>query len=190
MVCYINGKPAKKMYRKFNLPEEVAGDDYHSMVHVTARRYSRLKEEGQDYPDLILTDGGLAQVHATNEGLTAAGVSIPVFGLFKNDKHQTSGLIDAQGKEYELDRKPPLFFLLMRMQDEVHRYAITFHKQKRAKHNTESELDHIKGIGAATKTLLLKKFKSLKRIKEADIATLTEVVGASKAQLIKDYFND
>ena len=184
MVCYINGKPAKKMYRKFNLPEEVAGDDYHSMVHVTARRYSRLKEEGQDYPDLILTDGGLAQVHATNEGLAAAGVSIPVFGLFKNDKHQTSGLIDAQGKEYELDRKSPLFFLLMRMQDEVHRYAITFHKQKRSKAMTNSVFDGIAGLGEKRREKLESAYPTIDALLGASVAELSQIVPEESAEAL------
>ena len=121
------------MYRKFHLSEKDAGDDYHSMEEVVYRRYSRLKEEGSSYPDLILADGGLTQVHASLDGLKKAGVSIPVYGLFKNDKHQTSGIIDKDENVYPLDSKSPLFFLLMRMQDEVHRFAITFHKKERSK---------------------------------------------------------
>ncbi|MBQ4255096.1 MAG: excinuclease ABC subunit C, partial [Bacilli bacterium] len=118
MVCYINGEPAKKMYRRYHLEKKDAGDDYHSMVEVVSRRYSRLKEEGSSYPDLILTDGGITQVHATLEALAKVEVSIPVFGLYKNDKHQTEGLIDKDGNTYPLERKGRLFFLLMRMQDE------------------------------------------------------------------------
>ena len=181
MVCYINGKPAKKMYRKFNLPEEVAGDDYHSMVHVTTRRYSRLKEEGQSYPDLILTDGGLAQVHATKAGLTAAQVNIPVFGLFKNDKHQTSGLIDGYGKTYPIDPKSPLFFLLMRMQDEVHRYAITFHKQKRAKAMTNSVFDGIEGIGDKRREKLVSAYPTIDALLGASIAELSQIIPEESA---------
>ena len=118
-------------------------------------------------------------------------LDIPIAGLAKDNHHRTNELLfgfPAQVVGIEMDS--PLFKLLTQIQDEVHRFAITFHKQKRAKHNTESELDHIKGIGATTKMLLLNRFKSLKRIKEADIETLAEVIGASKAQLIKDYFND
>ena len=184
MVCYINGEPAKKMYRKFNLPEEVAGDDYHSMVHVTARRYSRLKEEGQSYPDLILTDGGLAQVHATKEGLSKAGVEIPVFGLFKNDHHQTSGLIDSEGKTYDLDRKSPLFFLLMRMQDEVHRYAITFHKQKRSKAMTNSVFDGIAGIGDKRREKLVSAYPSIDALLGASIAELAQIIPQDSAEAL------
>ena len=184
MVCYVNGAPAKKMYRKFNLPEEVAGDDYHSMVHVTTRRYSRLKEEGQSYPDLILTDGGLAQVHATKEGLAKAEVDIPVFGLFKNDKHQTSGLIDEEGKTYELDRKSPLFFLLMRMQDEVHRYAITFHKQKRSKAMTRSVFDGIPGLGDKRKEKLVSSYPTIDALLGASVSELAQIVPEESAKAL------
>lgn len=184
MVCYVNGVPAKKMYRKFNLPEEVAGDDYHSMVHVTHRRYARLKEEGQFYPDLILTDGGLAQVHATLEGLTKAEVDIPVFGLFKNDKHQTSGLIDKDGNTYELDRKSPLFFLLMRMQDEVHRYAITFHKQKRSKAMTNSLFDGIPGLGDKRREKLVSTYPSIDALMGASVAELSQIVPEESAKAL------
>ena len=186
MVCYINGQPAKKMYRKFNLPEEVAGDDYHSMVHVITRRYSRLKEERQDYPDLILTDGGLAQVHATLEGLNAAGVEIPVFGLYKNDKHQTSGLIDKDGKTYDLDRKSPLFFLLMRMQDEVHRYAITFHKQKRSKAMMTSVFDGIEGLGEKRREKLQSAYPTIDALLGASVAELSQIIPLSSAQALYD----
>ena len=184
MVCYVNGAPAKKMYRKFNLPEEVAGDDYHSMVHVTTRRYSRLREEGQSYPDLILTDGGLAQVHATKEGLARAEVDIPVFGLFKNDKHQTSGLIDGEGKTYELDRKSPLFFLLMRMQDEVHRYAITFHKQKRSKAMTRSVFDGIPGLGDKRKEKLVSSYPTIDALLSASVSELSQIVPEESAKAL------
>ena len=184
MVCYVNGAPAKQMYRKFNLPEEVAGDDYHSMVHVTSRRYSRLKEEGKEYPDLILTDGGLAQVHATLEGLGKAGVEIPVFGLYKNDRHQTSGLIDSSGKTYEIDRKSPLFFLLMRMQDEVHRYAITFHKQKRAKAMTQSVFDGIPGLGEKRREKLMRSYPSIDALLGASVAELSQIVPEESAKAL------
>lgn len=184
MVCYINGSPAKKMYRKFNLPEEVAGDDYHSMVHVVSRRYGRLKEEGESYPDLILTDGGLPQVHATEEGLNKAGVSIPVFGLYKNDKHQTSGLIDSQGKTYEMDRKSPLFFLLMRMQDEVHRYAISFHRQKRSKAMANSLFDDIPGLGAKRKEKLTATYPTIDALLGASIAELSQIIPEESAKLL------
>lgn len=112
MVCYINGEPIKGMYRKFHLEKEDAGDDYHSMVEVVRRRYRRLKEENAEYPDLILTDGGLTQVHATLEALNSIEAAIPVFGLYKNDKHQTEGIIDDDGVIYPIDSKSPLSFCL------------------------------------------------------------------------------
>ncbi len=184
MVCYINGKPAKKMYRKFHLSEDVAGDDYHSMVEVVKRRYGRIKEEGGENPDLILTDGGITQVHATLEALSAIEVKIPVFGLFKNDKHQTSGLIDTEGNTYELDRKSPLFFLLMRMQDEVHRFAITFHKQKRSKEMANSIFDGIEGIGAKRKEKLSAAYPSIDALLSASIAELSQIIPEPAAKAL------
>ncbi len=182
MVCYVNGKPAKKMYRKFHLSEEVAGDDYHSMVEVVKRRYGRIKEEGQENPDLILTDGGITQVHATLEALQAIEVDIPVFGLFKNDRHQTSGLIDKDGKEYPLDRKSPLFFLLMRMQDEVHRFAISFHKQQRSKKMASSIFDGIEGIGAKRKEKLAQAYPSIDALMGASVAELGQIIPEESAK--------
>ena len=182
MVCYVNGKPAKKMYRKFHLSEEVAGDDYHSMVEVVRRRYGRLKEEGGENPDLILTDGGITQVHATLEALGAIEVDIPVYGLYKNDRHQTSGLIDKDGNTYELDRRSPLFFLLMRMQDEVHRFAISFHKQKRGKQMANSIFDGIEGIGEKRKEKLNAAYSSVDALLDASIAELSQIIPEDSAK--------
>ena len=182
MVCYINGKPAKKMYRKFHLSEEVAGDDYHSMVEVVKRRYGRIKEEGGENPDLILTDGGITQVHATLEALASIEVEIPVFGLYKNDKHQTSGLIDSQGNTYELDRKSPLFFLLMRMQDEVHRFAISFHKQKRSKQMANSIFDGIEGVGEKRREKLNAAYPTIDALLSASIAELSQIIPEQAAK--------
>lgn len=181
MVCYINGEPAKKMYRKFHLSEQDAGDDYHSMVEVVARRYARLKDEGQSYPDLILTDGGLPQVHATLEGLKEVGVSIPVAGLYKNDKHQTEGLIDANGLTHPIDRKSRLFFLLMRMQDEVHRFAIAFHTARRSKAMVSSIFDGIPGIGAKRKEMLSRHYPSLDALLGASVAELGQLLPEAAA---------
>lgn len=176
MVCYINGEPAKKMYRKFHLSMQDAGDDYHSMVEVVSRRYSRLKEEGQSYPDLILTDGGLPQVHATLEALNNIGVSIPVAGLYKNDKHQTEGLIDSNGNTYPIDRKSRLFFLLMRMQDEVHRFAITFHVNERSKSMVSSIFDGVPGLGIKRKELLERHYPSIDSLLGASVAELSQLL--------------
>ena len=162
------------------------------MSEVVYRKYSRAIEEETPLPDLIITDGGKGQMEVVRKVIEdQLHLDIPIAGLAKDNHHRTNELLfgfPAQVVGIEMDS--PLFKLLTQIQDEVHRFAITFHKQKRAKHNTESELDHIKGIGTTTKMLLLNRFKSLKRIKEADIETLAEVIGASKAQLIKDYFND
>jgi excinuclease ABC subunit C len=167
MVCYINGEPAKKMYRKFHLSSEDAGDDYHSMIEVVTRRYSRLKEENLEYPDLILVDGGITQVRAALLGLEKAGVTIPVYGLYKNDKHQTEGIIDKDEVTYPLNNTSPLFFLLMRMQDEVHRFAITFHKSMREKHMKNSVFDNVPGIGEKRKEALRKHYPTIDSLKGA-----------------------
>jgi excinuclease ABC subunit C len=176
MVCYINGEPAKAMYRKFHLDEEDAGDDYHSMKEITYRRYKRLKDESQSYPDLILVDGGLTQVHACLEALSEAEVTIPVYGLYKNDKHQTEGIIDKNEKTYPLDSKSPLFFLLMRMQDEVHRFAITFHKKERSKAMNRSLFDEINGIGEKRKEVLRKHYPTIESLKGASLEELKQVL--------------
>ena len=184
MVCYINGEKAKKMYRKYHLREEDAGDDYHSMVEIVTRRYSRIKEEGGEYPDLILTDGGLPQVHATLEALDSLEIQIPVFGLYKNDKHQTEGLIDKDGNTYPLDRKSPLFFFLMRMQDEVHRYAISFHTLSRSKSMTKSILDDIPGLGDKRKALLRSHYPSLEEMLSASVDELSQLLPGEVADAV------
>ncbi len=175
LVVFINGMPNKKMYRKYHLSEEVSGDDYHSMAEVTYRRYKRLKEENSSFPDLILTDGGLPQVHASLEGLGKAGVAIPVYGLYKNDKHQTEGIIDENGNVYPIDNKSPLFFLLMRMQDEVHRFAINFHKNERSKKMLKSVFDDVEGLGEKRKEILRKHYPSLEDFKKASYEELSQL---------------
>ena len=191
-VVFIGGRKSKNDYRKYNIKTVIGPDDYASMSEVVYRNYSRASEEETPLPDLIITDGGKGQMEVVRKVIEdQLHLDIPIAGLAKDNHHRTNELLfgfPAQVVGIEMDS--PLFKLLTQIQDEVHRFAITFHKQKRAKHNTESELDHIKGIGTTTKMLLLNRFKSLKRIKEADIETLAEVIGASKAQLIKDYFND
>ena len=182
MVCYLNGSPCKKMYRKFHLEEEDAGDDYASMREVVFRRYSRLKEEGASYPDLILADGGLPQVHATLEGLGKAGVEIPVYGLYKNGKHQTEGLVDKEGKTYPLDRKSSLFFLLMRMQDEVHRFAISFHIQQRSKKMTSSLFQTLPGVGPKRRELLESHYPSLDALLSSSVEELSQILPKASAE--------
>jgi excinuclease ABC subunit C len=186
MVCYINGEPAKGMYRKFHLEDTDAGDDYHSMKEITFRRYKRLKEENLSYPDLILVDGGITQVHACLEALAEAEVQIPVYGLYKNDKHQTEGIIDQNEQTYPLDNKSPLFFLLMRMQDEVHRFAITFHKKERSKAMNRSLFDEINGIGEKRKEILRKHYPTIDSLKGATLDELKQVLPDEVAQTLYD----
>lgn len=174
MVCFINGAPNKKMYRKFRLAEENAGDDYHSMIEVVSRRYKRLVEENEKLPDLILTDGGLTQVRAATEGLDIAKAKIPVYGLRKNDRHQTDALVDIDGHEFPLDPASPLFFLLMRMQDEVHRFAIGYHHQKRSASFLSSIFDGIRGLGAKRAEQLRSVYKSKEALLNASELELSQ----------------
>ena len=191
-VVFIGGRKSKNDYRKYNIKTVIGPDDYASMSEVVYRKYRRAIEEETPLPDLIITDGGKGQMEVVRKVIEdQLHLDIPIAGLAKDSHHRTNELLfgfPAQVVGIEMDS--PLFKLLTQIQDEVHRFAITFHKQKRAKHNTESELDHIKGIGVATKTLLLQKFKSVKRIKESDYESLKEIVGASKAQLLKEAFSE
>ena len=191
-VVFIGARKSKNDYRKYNIKTVIGPDDYASMSEVVYRKYSRAIEEDTPLPDLIITDGGKGQMEVVRKVIEdQLHLDIPIAGLAKDSHHRTNELLfgfPAQVVGIEMDS--PLFKLLTQIQDEVHRFAITFHQQKRAKHNTESELDHIKGIGTATKTLLLKKFKSVKRIKETDFESLKDVIGGSKAQLVRDFFNE
>lgn len=184
-------KPSKKDYRKYNIKTVVGPDDYASMQEVVRRRYSRMIEEGTPLPDLIITDGGIGQMGVVREVVEdELHLNIPIAGLAKDDKHRTNELLFGfPPKVIALKTDSELFHVLTQIQDEVHRYAITFHRDKRAKHALHSELDDISGIGPKTKDELLKKFKSLKRIKEADIQALTDVIGQSKAGIIYNYFH-
>jgi len=184
MVCYINGEPAKGMYRKFHLDEKDAGDDFHSMKEITYRRYKRLKDEALPNPDLILVDGGLTQVHATQEALDALGTKINLFGLFKNDKHETEGLIDGNGKTYPLDNRSPLFFLLMRMQDEVHRFAITFHRDQRTKAMHKEIFDDVIGLGEKRKEVLRKHYPTLETLEAASESELRQIIPSESASAL------
>ncbi len=175
-VVFINGEPNKKMYRKYNIESIEKRDDYSSMKEVMRRRYQKMKDEEKEFPNLILTDGGLGQVHAGIEAIKDVGVDIPVFGLFKNDKHQTKGLIDKDGKIYQLSDNKALFFLLVRMQDEVHRFAISFHHQKRNKLYKESILDNIDGLGEKRKELIRKHYLDIELLKNASIEELSQLV--------------
>ena len=175
VVVFINGEPAKKLYRKYKIEHEEARDDLKSMEEVTYRRYSRLKEEGKEMPDLILVDGGLNQIHAASRALEKAEVSINLFGLVKNNKHQTAGLMDKNGNIYDIDNKN-IFFLLTRMQDEVHRFAITFHQSLRNKSMKTSILDGIKGLGDKRKELINRAYPDINLLKEATVEELSQLL--------------
>ena len=175
VVVFINGEPAKKLYRKYKIEHEEARDDLKSMEEVTYRRYSRLKEEGKEMPDLILVDGGLNQIHAASRALEKAEVNINLFGLVKNNKHQTAGLMDKDGNIYDIDNKN-IFFLLTRMQDEVHRFAITFHQSLRNKSMKTSILDGIKGLGDKRKELINRAYPDINLLKEATVEELSQLL--------------
>lgn len=185
MVAYINGEPAKKLYRKFKIEHEEARDDFKSMEEVITRHYTRLKNDGKDYPDLILTDGGLPQVTSAIKALNAIEVDIPVYGLYKDDRHSTSGLVDKDGNNYPIDNKD-LFFLLTRMQDEVHRFAISFHKEKRSKSMTSSILDDVKGLGLKRKERIYRLYPDINLLKEATVKELSQIV---PLEVAKDLYN-
>ena len=189
-VVFIKGKPAKKEYRKYIIKTVVGPDDYASMQEVVRRRYKRAMEEGIPLPDLLITDGGKGQMGVVKEVIDELGLDIPIAGLAKDNRHRTSELLFGfPPQTVGMKQTSPLFHLLTQIQDEVHRFAITFHRNKRSKRQTASELDEIAGIGEKTKTMLLQKFKSLKRIKEASVEELSEVIGQAKAKRLKEHFH-
>lgn len=186
MVCFINGEPIKGKYRKFNINQDNTISDVDNMKEVIYRHYCRIKEENKKMADLILVDGGITQIRAAKESLVKAGVDIPIFGLYKDDKHTTKGIVDYDGKTYNIENKN-ILFLLTRMQDEVHRYAITFHKEKRSKGMTKSFLDDIKGLGPKKKEVIKKHFKTLESLKEVSKEELSQLVGEKVAvELLKN----
>ncbi len=177
MVVFIDGKPARKEYRKYKIKTVNGPDDYASMREVIYRRYSRVIREGLPLPDLILIDGGKGQVDVAKDVLeNQLGIDIPIAGMAKNDKHKTNELLFGTDLAVvPLERNSPEFFLLQRVQDEVHRFAITFHRQLRSKNSFASRLDEIEGLGPKRKKMLLKEFKSLKNITAATIEELQEI---------------
>ena len=183
MVAFINGEPAKKLYRRFLINHEESRDDLASMKEVVYRHYKRLVEEDKKLPDLLLVDGGLNQINAAVLALLEAGANVPLFGLYKNDKHQTSGLIDGSGKTYELNNKN-LFFMLTRMQDEVHRFAINFHKEKRNKGMKVSILDDIPGLGEKRKEMLLRAYQDINALKNASIEEFSQILPKDVAEAL------
>ena len=189
-VVYENGKPSRKDYRLYNIKSGAGGDDYGSMYEVMMRRWMRALEEGTPLPDLIIVDGGKGQMSVAKEVIDNLQIKIDIAGLVKNSRHKTEGLLYGF-PQMQVGVKPDseLFRLLEQMQEEVHRVAISFHKKKRSKRQTHSELTDIKGIGENTATALIKKFKSVKRISQASLEELTDEIGKSKAGVIYNWFH-
>ena len=188
-VVFVKGKPAKSLYRKYNIKTVEGPDDYASMKEVVRRRYQRAVEEGTTLPDLLITDGGKGQMGAVKEVIDELGLNIPIAGLAKDGRHRTAELLFGFPPQViGMKQTSSLFHLLTQIQDEVHRYAITFHREKRSKRQTASELDSIKGIGPKSKEALLRTFKSVKRIREASPEKLAEIVGNAKAEIIIAHF--
>lgn len=186
-VVFKKAKPSKSDYRKYNIKTVVGADDYASMKEVVRRRYQRAIEEESPLPDLIITDGGKGQMEVVRQVMEELQLDIPITGLAKDRKHRTSEvLFGFPPQTIGIKQHSPLFRLLEQIQDEVHRFAITFHRDKRSKRQVASALDNIKGIGEKTKTALLKEFKSVKRIKEATIEEVSAIIGESKAKIIKE----
>lgn len=191
-VVFKKMKPSKKDYRKYIIKTVTGPDDYASMQEVVRRRYTRLRDEGQPLPDLIITDGGQGQMSVVREIVEGElHLDIPIAGLAKDDRHRTNELLYGWPPVVVgMKTDSELFHLLTHMQDEVHRFAITFHRDKRSKHALHSELDDIKGIGPKTKDLLLKELKTVKRIKEASIEEIAAIIGPSKAKIIAEHFEN
>ena len=189
-VVYENGKPSRKDYRLYNIKSGAGGDDYGSMYEVMMRRWMRALEEGAQLPDLVIVDGGKGQMTIAKEVVDNLNISISIAGLVKNSRHKTEGLLYGF-PQMQVGVKPDgeLFRLLEQMQEEVHRVAISFHKNKRSKRQTHSELTDIKGIGQNTATALIKSFKSVKRIAEANLDELAAQIGKSKATIIYNWYH-
>ena len=191
-IVYKGMKPSRKDYRKYNIKTVEGPDDYASMQEVVRRRYSRMIEEETPLPDLIITDGGKGQMEVVREVIEdELHLEIPIAGLAKDDRHRTNELLYGfPPQTIALPPESELFKVLTQIQDEVHRYAITFHREKRSKHALHSELDDIKGIGPKAKEALLSKFKSVKKIKETSQEQLSEVLGSHKAEILVKYFTE
>lgn len=189
-IVFKQGKPSKDDYRKYNIKTVEGPDDYASMHEVVLRRYKRLIETEQPLPDLIITDGGKGQMEVVRKALEELNINIPIAGLAKDKKHRTSELLFGfPAMTIGMEPSSALFKFMERLQDEVHRFAIKFHRDKRSKRQVQSELDTIKGIGPKTKEQLLKEYKSIKRVKEATIEELTQSVGKTKATLLWESFH-
>ena len=189
MVVFIDGRPSKNDYRKFKISNQV-NDDFHTMKEVIYRRYFRLLTEGKSFPDLIIVDGGKTQINAAKSVLEELNINIKIVGLVKNNKHRTSDLMDSNYNLLLVDRTSNLFHLLTRMQDEVHNYTINYHRQIRSKGALESILDNIDGIGKVRKSNLLKKYGSIKKIGEATLEELSNIIPVSSAEELLQIVNE
>lgn len=188
MVVFTNGKKNTKEYRKYKINSD-SKDDYHTMQEVIYRRYYRVLHDKLERPDLIIVDGGISQIHAAKEILDSLYLDIPIVGLKKNDKHTTTSLISIE-KEYDIDKASDLFHLLTRMQDEVHRFTISYHKDIRSKGQLSSILDNVPGIGDKRKKELLKKYKTITRLKELNKEELKEDLPDKVAEDLYDFLKE
>ena len=189
-VVYKGMKPSRKDYRKYNIKTVTGPDDYASMQEVVRRRYSRMIEENTPLPDLIITDGGKGQMDVVKEVIDELKITIPIAGLAKDDRHRTNELLYGFPPQViGLKTDSELFHVLTQIQDEVHRYAITFHRDKRSKHALHSVLDDIKGIGPKSKEQLLKSFKSVNKIKVATLEEIATSIGVPKARIVYNFFH-
>lgn len=185
MVTFINGEPVKKMYRQFHLPEALKQDDPGAMAYLITRRYSRLLEEKAPLPSLIVVDGGQSQLNASIKALQALNLTIPIVGLFKNERHQTKGLLTKDGEIFDFTQQPSLFFFLIRLQDEVHRFALAFHQRLRKQKTTRSIFDDIPGLGPTRLTTLQKRYPSLDLLKQASLEELCQLLPKNIALLLQ-----
>ncbi len=190
MVVYKNGVPSKNDYRKFKISFD-KNDDYNTMREVIYRRYFRVLKDNLERPDLIIVDGGIGQIHVAREIINSLNLNIPVIGLKKDDKHSTSALLANNPiEEIKIDKKSNLFYYLERMQDEVHNFTINYHKQIRSKGSLSTILDSVEGIGEKRRNLILKKYKTISKIKEADIEELGKIIPIETAQKLKEFLNN
>lgn len=188
-VVFIKGKPSKKDYRKFNIKSVVGPDDYASLREIIQRRYTRIIEEEKNLPDLIIADGGIGHMEIIKQGLVNLNLNIPVVGLAKNEKHKTNEILFGDPPvKIGLKVNDQVFRFLANIQDEVHRFAIKFHRDKRSKNQTRSELDYIPNIGENSKKLLLSNFKSIKRIQMAEKEDLIKLIGSNRGSIVYEHF--
>ena len=192
MVVFQDGKPLKRDYRRFAIKTLTQPDDYAAMQEVLTRRFRRYLEGDEKFdatPDLLLIDGGETHARAAQEALASLGLSLPILGMVKDDKHRTRALMTPQGQELGIQQTPHLFTLIGRIQEEVHRFAITYHHEKHKRSSFASRLDGIPGVGEARKKALMKHFKSVKTIAAASVEELSAVVGSKTAQAVYDHFH-